>query len=67
MTAPKVSMLSVEESIRRIRNLGYDEAFGELSVFRILLQNEKVVFAVVNGFVYGVNGSENGVKNGLVE
>ena len=48
MTAPKVSMLSVEESIRRIRNLGYDEAFGELSVFRILLQNEKVAGALAN-------------------
>ena len=48
MSAPKVPMLSVEESVRRIKNLGYDEAFGELSVFRILLHNEKVADALAN-------------------
>ena len=48
MSTPKVPMLSVDESIRRVKKLGYDEAFGELSVFRILLHNEKVADALAN-------------------
>ena len=33
----------------------------------LLTKNDRVVYAVVNGFVYRVDGPVNGVKNGLVE
>lgn len=41
-------------------------SFGKNPTF-LLLKNEQVAFAVVNGFVYRIDGSVNGVKNGLVE
>jgi hypothetical protein len=33
----------------------------------LLTRNEQVVFAVINGFVYAMEGDKNEVKNGLVE
>ncbi len=40
--------------------------FGKNPTF-LLLKNDQVVYAVVNGFVYRIDGAVNGVKNGLVE
>jgi len=40
--------------------------FGKNPTF-LLLKNDQVAFAVVNGFVYRIDGPVNGVKNGLVE
>jgi hypothetical protein len=33
----------------------------------LLTQNDKVVFAIINGFVYDLNNNENGVINGIVK
>jgi hypothetical protein len=33
----------------------------------LLLKNDQVIYAIVNGFVYTMEGEVNGVKNGLVE
>ena len=40
--------------------------FGKNPTF-LLMKNDQVVYAVVNGFVYRIDGPVNGVKNGLVE
>ncbi len=40
--------------------------FGKNPTF-LLMKNDQVVYAVVNGFVYRIDGAVNGVKNGLVE
>jgi hypothetical protein len=40
--------------------------FGKNPTF-LLLKNDQVAYAVVNGFVYRIDGPVNGVKNGLVE
>ena len=33
----------------------------------LLLKNDQVIYAIVNGFVYAMEGDINGVKNGMVE
>ena len=41
-------------------------SFGKNPTF-LLLKDDQVAYAVVNGFLYRIDGPENGVKNGLVE
>jgi len=40
--------------------------FGSNPTF-LLLKNDKVVYAVINGFVYSLSDNKNNVKNGLVK
>ena len=41
-------------------NIGLNPTF-------LLYQNDKVVYAVINGFVFDLKKNENGIKNGLVK
>ena len=48
MSEPRVPLLPVEEAARRAEALGLNAEFAELSVFRILMQNQPVAKEVAN-------------------
>lgn len=69
MPKPRVPLLSLEEATRRTESLGLNEQFADLSVFRILLQNQPVakqLAQTVNTLLFTGNSLDGRLRELLI-